>query len=620
MSLSQAIAASTAGLRITQAALALTAANVANAETPGYVRKTLVQATTAAGGNNVSVRIAAVNRELDQYLQRQLRTETSGGSYADLRSQFYSRLQQIYGTPGSATTLESTFNNLTTAVQALSTSPESASARSAVLTAAQVLTQQLNSMTQEIQGLRTDAELGLSDAANRANNAMAQIAAINRQLATSSASDATAATLLDQRDALIDQLSQLMDIRVVETDHNQVNIFTNSGIQLVGTQAAQFAFDAHGTITATAQWSADPAQRTVGTLQLVLPSGGSYDLIANGGIRSGEIAALVEMRDRILPEAQAQLDGFAEAMARALSEKTVNGSTAVSGAQTGFDIDTSGLLAGNTINLTYTDTATGKVHRISIVRVNDPSALPLSNDATIDPNDEVIGVDFSGGLGAVANALNARFNGKIQFADAGGGVLRILDDGLLNNSDINAVTATVTQTAFGGGSAELPFFTDAGNPYTGAFTSLGSQRVGFAGRITVNPALLADPSKLVLYDTATASGDSTRPDFIYDRLANAALAFAPQTGIGTTGTPFTGTLSSFIRQVTSMQGEAAANAANLAAGQSVVVNALKSRVAEGAAVNIDTEMANLLTLQTAYAANARILSVVKEMMDTLMKL
>ena len=53
---------------------------------------------------------------------------------------------------------------------------------------------------------------------------------------------------------------------MVKSDHNQVNVFTNSGVQLVGTQAAQLAFDAQGTMTPATQWSADPAKSTVGTL------------------------------------------------------------------------------------------------------------------------------------------------------------------------------------------------------------------------------------------------------------------------------------------------------------------------------------------------------------------
>src|SRR6185437_2331090 len=105
MSLSQALNAAVAGLATTQSGMSLVAANVSNAETPGYVRKTLDQVTTAAGTAGVSVRVDGINRELDQFLQRQLQTESSGGAYADLKSQFYNRLQEVYGSPGSASSI-----------------------------------------------------------------------------------------------------------------------------------------------------------------------------------------------------------------------------------------------------------------------------------------------------------------------------------------------------------------------------------------------------------------------------------------------------------------------------------------------------------------------------------
>jgi flagellar hook-associated protein 1 FlgK len=620
MSLSQALATSVSGLRITQSSLALVASNVANAETPGYVRKTAVQTTTAAGSNGVSVRIASINRELDQYVQRQLRAEVSGGAYANMRADYYTRIQSIFGTPGANSTLETAFNNFTTSLQALTTSPDSATARTTVLSMAQVLTQQLNSMSNAIQTLRSDAELGLSDAVARANNAMQQIAAINRQLSGSSAKDAAAATLMDQRDAYIDELSHLMDIRVLEGDNNQIGIFTSSGIQLVGVDAATLSFDAKGTITPESKWDADPNRRTVGTIVLTSSTGGAMDLIANKAIRSGEIAAYMELRDDILVQAQAQLDQIASAMALALSSVTVPGTAATSGLQDGFDIDTNGLLAGNIVHVTYTDALSGQQRKVSIVRVDDPSALPLSNDLTADPNDEVIGVDFAAGLGAVAAALNNRFNGRIVFSDQGGGVLRVLNDVGGASSTINAVTATRTLTSFATGEAALPFFTDGGSPYSGAITSLGPQSVGFAGRISINSALLSDPSRLVLYQPGTENGDATRPNFIYSKLVNTALTYSPSAGIGSQNNPFSGSLTSYMRQVIGFQGAMAENAKNLSEGQQVVVNALQERFAEGAAVNIDVEMAHLLNLQTAYGANARVMSTVKDMMEALMNI
>ena len=183
MSLGQALATAMSGLRATQASLALVSSNVANAESPGYVRKTLNQITGVTGDFGSSVRINGVNRELDQYLQTQIRTEISGASYADIRSTYLANLQSVYGNPDSAGTIEDAFNKLTTAVQGLSTSPDSASARIGVVNAAQALAQQLNATTQGIQNLRANAETGINDSINVANNAMKQIALINNQVA-----------------------------------------------------------------------------------------------------------------------------------------------------------------------------------------------------------------------------------------------------------------------------------------------------------------------------------------------------------------------------------------------------------------------------------------------------
>ena len=110
MSLSQAISAAISGLRANQSALALVGANVANADTPGYVRKTATQVSTAGNNTGIGVRIAQVQRELDYYVQRQLRVESSGAAYATARASFYDRLQTVYGTPWADSTLEAVYN------------------------------------------------------------------------------------------------------------------------------------------------------------------------------------------------------------------------------------------------------------------------------------------------------------------------------------------------------------------------------------------------------------------------------------------------------------------------------------------------------------------------------
>ena len=74
-------------------------------------------------------------------------------------------------------------------------------------------------------------------------------------------------------------------------------------------------------------------------------------------------------------------------------------------------------------------------------------------------------------------------------------------------------------------------------------------------------------------------------------------------------------LAKFISQ----QGEAATAAKQLSDGQSVVLNTLQKKVSDASGVNIDDEMAHLLALQNAYSANARVMSSIKQMYDTLIQ-
>ena len=625
MGLSEALSTAMSGLRATQASLALVSSNVANAETPGYVRKTLNQVTGTTGDFGSSVLINGVNRELDQYLQTQLRTETSGAAYADIRSTYLANLQTVYGNPDDTGTIENAFNSLLTAVQGLSTSPDSQSARIGVVNAAQAMAQQLNATTQGIQNLRANAETGINNSVITANNAMKQIAIINNQLQNNGQTDASTAALLDQRDQYIDQLSQLMDIRTVTNNLNQVTVFTNSGVQLVGTEASQLSFNPQGTVTPNTLYNTNPTKSNVGTITIDFPHGGSYDMVSTNSIRSGKIAAYLELRDNTLVKAQAQIDQFAASMSSALSDKTTDGVAAPASVapQAGFDLDLTGLQSGNVMHVTYKDNTTGVTHNLSIVRVDDPSVLPLSNTATIDPNDEVLGVDFSGGMSSVVSQLNAALGptASLQFSNPSGSTLRVLDDGATNRSDVTAASVTTTISSLTSGNVQLPLFTDNGAPYTGAITAGGSQQTGLAGRISVNTALLGDPSRTIVFSTnpLTAAGDTTRSDFILSQLSTGSYRYSPQTGIGTTGAPFTGTLLNFARQFISQQGEAATAAKQLADGQDVVLNTLQNKMNATSGVNIDDEMAHLLALQNAYSANARVMSTVKQMYDTLIQ-
>ncbi len=279
MSLGSALATAMSGLRANQAALSIVSSNIANAQTPGYVAQNVNQVEVASGDGGASVAVTGVSRTLDQFIQTQLRTETSGGAYADQTANILGQLQSVYGTPGNSGTLETAFSNFTTALQGLSANSGSQSAQVAVLTAAQSLAQQLNTTSQGIQSLRSNVEQDIGNSATQANADMTQIAQINTQLQGMNPTDPAAATLMDQRDSAINQLSKLMDIRATTDTSNQTNVFTTTGIQLVGAgQASQFTFSSPGTLGASSLYNTDPTKSGVGSLTIKLPNGANFDM------------------------------------------------------------------------------------------------------------------------------------------------------------------------------------------------------------------------------------------------------------------------------------------------------------------------------------------------------
>jgi flagellar hook-associated protein 1 FlgK len=623
MGLSSALASAMSGLRANQAALSIVSSNVANSQTPGYVAQTPNQIEVTTGDFGSTAKTTGVSREIDSYVQNQLRTETGGSGYADQMANILKQLQSVYGTPGNSGTLETALNNFTSSLQALSTSAGSSSAQTVAVGAAQALATQLNVTTRGIQSLRSNVEQDLGTSAQAANAAMNQIADINTKIQGLASNDPSAATLMDQRDQAINTLSKYVDVRVTTDGSNQANIYTTTGIQLVGAGlASQFTFASSGALSATSLYNTDPAKSGVGALNIKLPNGSSIDVAGNNVVSSGQIAADLKLRDQTLVQAQNQVDQLAATMSSALSDKTTAGST-VSGPPAGFDIDLAGAQPGNTVNLTYTD-ATNTQRQITLVNVTDPAALPLQNATNANPMQ--IGVNFSGGMGAIASALNTALSGAhLTFSaapsPATATTLRVTDDNT-GLARVNSATSTKTISSLTSGSPQLPLFTDGSTAlYTGAITASGSQMTGLAGRISVNPSLVTDPSKLSIYSTSpvTPTGDTTRSDYLYSQLTNTVFSYSPQTGLGSANQPFSGSVSNFLQQFLSVQANASTQATALQQGQSVVVSTLQAKFNSTSSVNLDSEMSNLIQLQNAYAANAHVMSVVQSMMNTLIQ-
>ncbi len=412
----------------------------------------------------------------------------------------------------------------------------------------------------------------------------------------------------------IDGLSRLMDVKVVNRDAGTVTVFTSGGQLLLDRTPVELAFDERTQIDATSTHE----NGGVGTIRLISGSN-SIDLMAAGAIRSGALAGYIEMRDEVLTQAQTQLDELAAQLALSMSEETIASDPVTAGAATGLEIDTSSMLSGNTISLSYT--VGGARQDVTIVRVDDPSVLPLTNSATANPDDTVIGVNFNQPMANIIADLQAALPADVVVSNPAGNTIRFLDDGAVGNSDINSLSATVTPAALADGTTGMALFVDGptGKIFSNSL-DVPPQKAGFASRIAINPAVIADDSLLVAYDTDTPMGDTTRVLDLMARLTSNSRTYAPEAGIGSTATPFSGSIDEFARRIVSFQSSQAANATRDAEAQQVVASSLQERFDAETGVNIDDEMSNLLLLQNAYSANARVISTIQDLFNVLMSI
>jgi flagellar hook-associated protein 1 FlgK len=615
---------STAGLQVTQAAIGLVSQNVANSGTAGYVKRVLTPVSTLG---NSGVATGTISRTLDAVSLKQLRLETAGASYTGLSAKVQGQLDALYGTPGSSSALDGVMNGFTQSLQALISDPTSAASRATAVSGAKTVATTISGIAQGVQDLRTGLESQLGGDVAAASALLSQVASLNGKIAGASTSEPGTADLLDQRDQAINSLSQYLDVQVSDQRDGSVTLLTASGATLVDhTAAASLAFDGRGTLSAEAQYSDDPSTRGVGTVTATTPAGARIDLVATGAIRSGSIAAAVSLRDDTLVQAQRQLDDLASGLSRALSDRPATGTAASDNGLTGYDIDLTGLQAGNAVTLGVRNAA-GVGRNLILMPTNGAAPDPIDPALTDDPTALVVPVDISGGASTFADKIGAVLGtGFTVTSTPGGGAgsVRILSDpaSLALTGASASVTVPTSASDTKTGSGQLALFVDAGagnGVFTGSFEG-GSHLTGFAQRLAVNPAVSADSSTLVDYAGVTASGDTARPQTLVDALTSRSRTFSAASGIGGVSAPRSATVVGFAQSVIDARGAASAEAQQLDEGQQIALSSAQSRFGKESGVSVDEEMSRLIQLQTAYSANARVLTAARDMLDTLLRI
>lgn len=614
MGIGTAINISLSGLRATQVGLEVNANNIANAGATGYSRQTVATSARYIAERTAGVETETITREIDLYVQRQWRSSVAHQEYASVMADSIGRLDSLLGGASDPNSLDNMFNTLKSKLEALSNAPEDRTKQLEAVASAESLAVRVSNVANDVQSLRQQAETAIGDMVDKANTLLQRIQKLDGQMITASTSGQTTAGLLDQRDLAIDDLSRLMDIRVEEQPYGAVAIYTSTGTLLYDDVAAKLTFDERGTVGPSSEWTQDDATRTLGTVKIDGRLDADIDLFAEGAFRTGSIAAYKALRDDVLVKAQAQLDEFAGWLAKGVSNRIDEG-TVPTGVD-GFDVDLTGLREGNTISLSVNSGGTKQTFTF----VATDGAVSLDDDYTADPNDTVVGIDISSGdINDIVTQISAAASG-FTVSSPGGETLRVEGDPPGGANVVTSLTASVTNTGLTSGSTAVNLFVDGGangGPFTGLIDGR-DQQTGFAQRIVINEHIKADPAYLVKYASDTAISDPARPRAIIAALTETTQTYDAGTGIGSPVAPFSGTLQQFLKQVVASQGAQAENAKAVKEGQDIVTSNLQERYEGSREVDVDTELASLIELQTAYQANARVLTAAREMLDTLM--
>ena len=331
-----------------QGAIETTSNNIANTNTPGYARQRANFAETdpVTFGNvtlGTGVELQSVTSLRDSVLDLRVNQETQQQGQLDAFISSGQQIQALFNET-TGTGLQAPLTAFFNSLSQLSANPSDLNTRQGVITAAQNLASAFNQTSNNLSSLQRNVDLSVTQSVNQINSLTSQIAAVNAQVQSATALGQNPGPFVDQRQQLINQLSNLVDVSQIDAGNGSLTLTTNSGAPLVvGGQSFQLTTQA------------DP----VTGLQDVFSQGNNI----TSQIASGELAGQLQIRDQEIPSIQSSLDSLAYNLGTAVNTQN----------QAGYDLN--GAAGGNLFNLPAG--VAGSAASISVA-ITDPTKIAAS--------------------------------------------------------------------------------------------------------------------------------------------------------------------------------------------------------------------------------------------------
>ena len=333
MSLNLALNNAISGLHLNQQALTVLSQNISNVNTPGYSRQILNQSSITVEGIGNGVKIEDITRKIDTYLQRSQQSQNSVATNTAVINDYYNRLQTLLGSPGAQNSIDSYLTGFTDTLQQMASSPDSVSNRSNMVNSAQTFATQLSNLAKGIEDLRFQADSDIGSNVKTINASLDKLHTLNAAISKASALGQSTAGLLDSRDKELQTLAQNMSISTSFDNRGTVTVSTGNGIALVDdirhqlqyapSSAAQ-DFYTDKSLNPLTVVSFNDSGKQVGQPEVLISSGTS-DAVESG-ISGGNLSALQQIRDQLMPDVLSQIDQLAARLRDAVNAINNQGS------------------------------------------------------------------------------------------------------------------------------------------------------------------------------------------------------------------------------------------------------------------------------------------------------
>jgi flagellar hook-associated protein 1 FlgK len=419
MSLTTVLSNASSGLQAAQMSLRAVSDNVANVNTPGYVRKTVQQQPLVVGAAGMGVQVTGTARMADQYLEQASLTAGADSSRYGAYSQYLDTAQGLFGDPTSDTYFLNRLDQMYAGFSAAANNPSSGLLRTQAISDVNAFLSDAQRINAQLIDLNKTMDTRISADVANANDILSQINDLNSDISRAKVLGQDSSGAENVQSQLVDQLSTLMGVKVTPRASGGVDIRSSDGYKLAGDGAVKLAYITSG--SSPGYVAALPSDGV----------GGAQPISIDGG----EVRGLLDLRNTKLPQIGDQLG---ELVQRAVDQLNAahNASTSVpapatlTGRNTGFDMQTALANMSGKTTVAIVDSSGMIQKQVDIdfdagtMTVDGGSPAPFSTSS--------FDTDLTSALGGAGTASFS--NGTLSISATGSGNGVSIDEGTSNKA------------------------------------------------------------------------------------------------------------------------------------------------------------------------------------------